>query len=134
MITRIFPDFDYLTDNPVTRYFTEKSNLIPSVNIYEFEAGFRIEVAAPGLEKADFKIDIDKDILTISSEKVTTEPEGEKAIRKEFETKPFKRTFTIPETVDTKKISATYNNGILIVNVPKREAEKPKPTRNITIE
>lgn len=108
----------------------------PLVNINESNNGFTIELAAPGLHKEDLKVDVNKNILTIKAEK--TEPqEGDKEsgkyTRKEFSYASFKRSFTLPENVDQTKVEAHYENGILLVNVPKKEETKPQPAREITI-
>jgi HSP20 family protein len=117
-------------------------NTSPAVNIAENKDGFRIEVAAPGLKKEDFKINIDKRMLEISSEKETTVESGNKEVkegedryyRKEFSYSSFKRTFTLPSYADTDAIKANYNDGILYVTVPKKEEAKEKPSRMISIE
>jgi len=115
----------------------------PAVNIAENKEGFRIEVAAPGLAKEDFKINVEKKVLEISSEKESTKEsgskeekseDGEKYYRKEFTYSSFKRTFTLPYYADTDAISASYKDGILFVNVPKKEEAKEKPARIISIE
>lgn len=117
---------------------------MPAVNIAENKNGFRIEVAAPGLEKEDFKINVDKNVLEISSEKESKKESGKDDkckcengdvyYRKEFLYTSFKRTFTLPSYTDTDKISASYKNGILIVSVPKKDEAKEKPARAISIE
>jgi len=110
----------------------------PAVNIAENKDGFRIEVAAPGLEKEDFHIDIEKRVLTISSEKETKseskDEKDEKYYRREFSFTSFKRSFSLPEYADTDNIKATHTNGVLNVFVPKREEAKEKPARAIAIE
>lgn len=107
----------------------------PAVNIVEDKDGFRIEVAAPGLSKDDFHINIEKRLLEISSEKETkNESKDEKTLRKEFSYSSFKRSFSVPEYVDTERIKANYNNGVLTVFVPKREEAKEKPARVVEIE
>lgn len=107
---------------------------IPAVNIKENESGFAIELAAPGKTKEDFKIEIDHNVLTISSEsKVEKEETKEKYTRKEFSYSSFRRTFTLPETVNSESINATYENGILQVALPKKEEALPKPKRSIEI-
>jgi len=115
----------------------------PAVNIAENKEGFRIEVAAPGLGKEDFHINIEKRVLEISSEKESTKEsgskddktgDGERYYRKEFTYSSFKRTFALPSYADTDHISASYKDGILYVNVPKKEEVKEKPARVIDIE
>lgn len=110
-------------------------NSSPAINIAEDENGFKIEVAAPGLGKDDFKINVEKRVLEISSEKEsTTEKKTEKFHRKEFSYNSFKRTFSLPEYVDVDQIKASYNEGILSVSLPKREEAKEKPARTIDID
>ena len=111
------------------------SNL-PAVNIKQSEADFSLELAIPGLGKDDIKISIDKDLLTISSEiekKDEEKDENGKYTRREFSYHAFKRSFTLPETVDTDKIGAKFENGVLYLHLPKREEALPKPARQIEI-
>jgi HSP20 family protein len=105
---------------------------VPAVNIAENEDNFNIEIAAPGLNKDDFKINLDHDVLTISSEK---EAQNEKSDfkRREFNYRSFKRSFSLPDIINSENISATYANGILSVQIPKREEAKVKPAREIAI-
>lgn len=110
-------------------------NSSPAVNIAEDKNGFKIEVAAPGFSKEDFRINVEKRVLEIASEKESiSESKDEKVHRKEFYYSNFKRTFSLPEHVDTEKIGANYNNGILTVSIPKKEEAKDKPARQISIE
>lgn len=98
---------------------------VPAVNIAETENEFHIELAAPGLKKEDFKINLDKNQLTISSEKKTENvDEGKKYSKKEYSYNSFVRSFTLPETVDHAKIEAEYTDGVLKLNVAKKEEAK----------
>lgn len=107
---------------------------LPAVNVIENENGFKLELAAPGLKKENFKINFNENTLTISAEKeVKTEETKEKFTRKEFSYASFKRSFTLPKTVDGEKIAASYNEGILTVELPKKEEAKPKEPRSIEI-
>lgn len=105
----------------------------PSVNVSETDTEFRLEVAAPGLTKEDFKINVEDKVLTISAEKkVENETkEGEKYIRREFGYTNFKRTFTLPETIDVTNIKATYDHGVLHLVLPKVEVKKALKTIEI---
>lgn len=95
------------------------------VNISETEDAYLIDVVAPGYEKTDFKINLDKNILSISAEnKTEATSENNKNLRKEFHLRSFKRTFTIDHTIDTEQIEAKYVNGILKVSLNKKEKEK----------
>ena len=115
--------------------FSRTNTTLPSVNIKENQDGFEVEVAAPGLNKNDFKLELDHDQLTISSEKkieseTTTE---ERFTRREFSYQSFSRTFTLPNIVEADKIKAKYDNGILRVSIPKKEEARPSPSKQITI-
>ncbi len=107
---------------------------LPQVNIKETDDDYFVEMAIPGLKKEDITIDLDNEVLIISSEQKedVAHTEG-RYTRKEFGYSAFKRTFTLPESIDEGKIKATYESGILTVQLPKREEAKPKPARAITI-
>jgi HSP20 family protein len=109
---------------------------IPAVNIRETGENFVVEMAAPGMKKEDFKIELDNNMLTIASEKEDTyeEKDGEKFTRKEFSYQSFQRTFHLPkETVDADKIEARYENGVLHLTIPKKDEAKQRPPRMINI-
>ena len=107
---------------------------IPAVNIIEGKDEFRIEVAAPGLDKKDFTIDVKNSVLFISSEKShEDESKDEKIMRREFSYASFKRSFSLPDSVDTDKITANHKDGVLNIVIPKREEAKEKPPRQIKI-
>lgn len=107
---------------------------LPMVNIRETADAYFVEMAVPGLKKSDFHIDLDNQVLSISTE---TEEENERKeenyTRKEFGYSSFRRAFTLPETVDDGKIKAEYNEGILSIHLPKKEEAKHKPARSIQI-
>jgi len=106
----------------------------PAVNIIEGKDDYRIEIAAPGLEKKDFVINLNNNVLTISSEKENTKEETEgKVMCREFSFSSFKRSFTLPNTVDADKIVASHKEGILYITIPKREEAKVKPARQIAV-
>jgi HSP20 family protein len=108
---------------------------MPAVNIVEKKDDFRIEVAAPGLDKKDIKIDLNNNVLTISSEKNNEQEEkNDRFMRREFSYSSFKRSFTLPESAQIDKIAAHHNNGVLQITIPKKEEAKVKPPRNIAIE
>ena len=118
---------------------TNVSNMatrVPAVNIRENDETFEVHVAVPGKRKEDFKIELDNEILTISSEEKREEETPErnaKFTRREFSYSNFKRAFSLPETVDSGKISASYNNGVLEIVLPKKEEAKVQPKRMIEI-
>ncbi len=100
------------------------SNL-PSVNIRDQKDRYSIEVAAPGLNKDDFNVEIDEGALTISSSKEASDEQKEgDYTRREFNYTAFQRTFTLPDTVKEDDISAEYEDGVLYINIPKKEEEK----------
>ena len=112
----------------------DKRMATPAVNIIESKDDYRIEVAAPGLDKADFRINIENNILTISAEKEEKQEEkDEKVMRREFNYSSFSRSFTLPDSMDTEKISARHKDGVLNVILPKKEEAKEKPARTIKI-
>jgi HSP20 family protein len=98
---------------------------IPAVNVTDNKDNFLVSVAAPGMKKNDFKIDINGDMLTISCEKEETREEKEKKYtRKEYNYSSFSRSFTLPDNVTRSKIEATYDDGVLHLRLPKSEESK----------
>ncbi len=107
---------------------------VPAVNITESNDHFEVSLAAPGLKKDDFKIDVDGNMLTISSEKTETTEEKEKRFtRKEYNYTSFSRTFTLPDDVKRDKIEAAYEHGVLKLVMPKKEENKKPEARHITV-
>jgi len=107
---------------------------VPAVNIAETKDEYRIEVAAPGLDKDDFKVNIEDDTLTISANKeVKKEEKDETYTRREFSYTSFSRSFSLPDTVDSEKIKAEHKNGVLTIYVPKKEEVKKKLAREVKI-
>lgn len=107
---------------------------LPAVNVIDGANEFVVEMAVPGLDKSDFDINVDNNLLSIGVEKETEQNEHtENYTRREFGYSSFKRTFSIPESVDTDKISATYKDGIMKIMLPKRDEAKKKPLKNIKI-
>lgn len=110
------------------------SNRIPSVNIIENAKDFKIEMAAPGLEKKDFHITAEKGMLTISAEKKTeTKEEKENYMRKEFSYNTFTRSFRLPENCLPEKVDAKYENGVLSLLLPKKEVTISAPPKEIKV-
>ncbi len=115
--------FDSLFSEALNKNLTV--NKIPGVNILETEADYKIELAAPGLTKEDFQINLKKDTLSVWAEKKTTEIEaGKDYTRKEFDYYSFARSFVLPESVDGDKITAEYTNGILNITIGKKDESK----------
>ena len=116
--------------------FSDTNTTIPAVNIKETAENYEVEVAAPGMTKKDFKVELDGNALTISSERShqKEEREDERYSRKEFSYQSFQRTFTLhKDVVDIDKIQAKYENGLLHLLIPKKEEAKQKPPRLIQI-
>lgn len=132
----VFQDF---FSNAVNRTLSDILNIDspvsqPSVNILETADNFKIEMAAPGMEKEDFKLSLENNRLSISSIKEDKKvEESENYTRKEFSYSSFSRTFDLPESVDVEKISANYEKGILMITLPKRTEAKPQPAKQIEI-
>jgi HSP20 family protein len=137
MWTNLFNDFinqdwnDWSLGN-----YSMTNTTLPSVNIIETTEKFEVEMAAPGMEKEDFKLETKQNVLTISSEKKDerTNSEEGRFTKREFSYQSFCRSFSLPATVDSDKIKAKYENGILKILIPKKEEAKPKPVRMIDIE
>ena len=127
---------DFLTRNLFdwSDWSTEGGTL-PKVNIIETNEDFTVEMAAPGMKKEDFHVELDNDMLTIHSEISDEKEEKGDAnyTRKEFSYQSFKRSFYLPKTVKADKIKAKYNDGILSLVIPKKEEAKKKPVKTISI-
>lgn len=113
---------------------SNSTSSMPAVNIREDDKNYVLDLAVPGIDKKDLKIDINEDVLTISSETKTESEESKDGYkRKEFNYSEFCRSFYIPENVNREKIEANYKDGVLSVSLPKQEEEKNKITRKIEI-
>jgi len=132
-LPNVFNDFfrDWSSTN-----FSDTNTTLPAVNIKNNENEFIVDVAAPGMNKDDFQINIENDILTISSEKKEDKEEtNNNYTRKEYSYMSFKRSFTLPKgIVDYEKIKATYKNGELKISIPKLETLKSKTPKLIKVE
>lgn len=121
MMKELFNEFP----STAGRTFREDVLNFPPVNIVEKAEGYQVELAVPGYEKADFNVKLDDKILTISTEKKDSSTEStDKMIRREFTYKSFKRSFTLDDKIDAENISARYENGILKLELPKKENQK----------
>ncbi len=141
----LFPAFPRLFDDFLTRDVFDWMNTrlpmvngtIPAVNIKEDGDGFTVEMAVPGMNKEDFKINLENEVLTISAERKTEneEKEGERYTRREFSYESFQRSFHLPKsTVDYEQIKAKYDSGVLSIRIPKREEAKALPVRQIAVQ
>jgi HSP20 family protein len=107
---------------------------VPAVNITEHKNEYKVELAVPGMKKDDFKIDVDGNMLTISSEKEESSEEKEKRFtRKEYSYSSFSRSFTLPEEINLDKIEAKYEDGILKLSLPRREEAKLPSPKHIAV-
>ena len=129
---RIFNEF-FNTGYPTAQNNGNGYKARPAVNVIENGDAFRIELAAPGLNKEDFNINVDKNVLRIEVKKEFKAEEGETYKRREFGFYEFKRNFQLPETIDTAGIEASYKDGLLLILLPKKEEAKEKPARSIEI-
>lgn len=141
----LFPEFpkffdDFFTrdffDAGLTNFSTTNTNL-PAVNILETPDNFVVEMAAPGMTKQDFEIELKDDLLVISSQKQLENElrEGERYTRREFSYQSFQRSFRLPKNVvEDSNIEAKYENGILQLLIPKKETAKAHPPKKIMIQ
>lgn len=113
----------------------KNQNTVPAVNVKEAETQYQLEVAVPGMSKEDFTIELENNQLSISAEKRNnTDEENEHYTRKEFNYQSFKRSFNLSkDVVDQEAISANYADGILHINIPKKENDTVSPVRQIEI-
>jgi HSP20 family protein len=134
-IRRTFSPFlSNLFDDDFFPALTNRYNSIPAVNIKESDKDFVLELAVPGIDKKDLKIDINDDVVTISSESRSEKEEDNDGYkRKEFSYSTFCRSFYLPENVNRDKIQASYKDGILKVELPKHEEDKNKISKQIKI-
>ena len=135
---RVFSDFlesENLPEWSKRFYDGEATFEIPSVNVKENEKDFQVEVAAPGFEKKDFKIDCNDGMLTLQAEREEKKEETEKGemMRKEFSYSSIKRSFNLPANIDEEGISARYENGILHLQLPKVKSAEAPPAKTIKV-
>lgn len=137
--TRSLPGLfdEFFNGNLLPNYIEEGAwKSTPAVNIYENNEKFEIEIAAPGLEKEDFKIDLKNDYLLVYSEKKDKKEEKEKGkvVRSEFRYSSFQRSFALPKDIDLTAINATHKNGVLTIELPKKVEQKDNSVRQIEIQ
>ena len=123
-------------NSPMDEFFgLGKVMNVPAVNVNETDKEFALTIAAPGLEKKDFKVDAYDDMLTISAEKEKEVKEGKdgRYNRREYNYSSWSRSFTLPENCNSGKINAEYKNGELKIVIPKMEIKEPKKVKNISV-
>ncbi|ARS36933.1 Hsp20/alpha crystallin family protein [Pontibacter actiniarum] len=133
-----FSDMDRFFENDMWRLPTQRRHQLmadlPATNIRENERDYSIEVAAPGMQKDDFNIEVNEGMLTISSQKeASNTEEQENYTRREYNYSSFSRSFRLPKGIKEDSIKASYKDGILHINVPKGQ-EREKPRHRINIE
>lgn len=131
-VNKIFDDF---FGNSITDFMGGDFAMTqPSINVVETHDNFHIEVAAPGLEREDFDIQVENDHLTIkASRSHEDEVEEDNFVRREFNYTAFNRSFQLPKSVDGEAIAANYKNGVLLIELPKKEEVKGTPVKRIEI-
>ncbi len=120
------------------RFFNSPSlgrRSLPAINVKENENNYQIEVAAPGFEKKDFSISMEQGVLTISGEKKEEKEEkDEKYTRREFGYSSFSRSFTLPQNVNEEDVKASFENGILRLDIKKKEGSDGKWRKSIQVQ
>lgn len=140
----LFPSLPSLIEDFFSRDWADStlasrnySATLPAVNVRETNEDYLIEVAAPGMKREEFKVELDNNLLTISSQREEKQEEHDESgnyTRREFNYQSFQRSFTLPENkVQGEKITARYADGILHITVPKKDEAKIKPVKQITI-
>lgn len=135
---RFLPSFDddVFGRDLMKDFFDFESNpSVPDVNVREDKDKYTIEVAAPGLDKKDFNVDVQNNVLTISSEKESKDEDNEENfLRREFSYTSFQRSFSLPETVKVEDIKAKHEKGVLYVELPKKKEAVEQTSKKIDIE
>jgi len=126
---------NFLGSDLVNSFFSDGADYtVPAVNIKENEKNFEIEVAAPGLDKKDFNITLDNDVLTVAFEKKNeSEEKDDNFMRREFKFSSFERSFSLPDLVNRDEIKASHKNGILTIALPKNEEANVNKNKKIKI-
>lgn len=128
-VVKQFDNFfsDFFTPSLWSNPSTDATS-VPAANVHETPASYVLEINAPGRNKEDFKINVDKGLLTVSYEKKEeTAVEGYNTVRREFQFNSFKRSFTLDDKIDAPGILAKYENGILKVELPKKPEVQQQP-------
>lgn len=134
-IPTVFDMFDEVMNrNFSNNWLAAKGEFIPSVNIKETEKAFMLEFAVPGFNKNDFDVQIENDYITITGKKEESKEENtDEYTRKEFSFGSFKRSFSLPENINTDNVEAIYENGVLQVGLPKKELKAAPAPKKIEI-
>jgi HSP20 family protein len=123
-----------LFDDDFFPVVSQRNTSMPAVNIKEDEKKYQLDLAVPGIEKRDLKIEINEDVITVSSENKNEKEENTDGFkRREFSYSSFCRSFYLPENVNKEKIEANYKDGILTIALPKQTEEKSKVSREVAI-
>lgn len=115
------------------RFSGDGWDVFPKTNVIENETDYVLQLAVPGMNKEHFSINVEKDILTLSAGNEGNTNQDVNFLRREFDYATFTKSFTLPEDVDSDKISASYENGILTINLGKKESAIPQPPRKIEV-
>lgn len=137
----LFPSFDSLFNDFFNEDFFPTAtrqglHTLPAVNVREEDGNYQLELAAPGMSRDDFQVEVDRNVLTISSKREDKHEEKDEAgnyTRREFRYHQFSRSFTLPESVDSEGINAKYEDGVLYVLLPKKAEEAVNSVRTIEI-
>ncbi|MDR2474423.1 MAG: Hsp20/alpha crystallin family protein [Bacteroidales bacterium] len=126
---------DFLNDGISGNIFGKQQISVPALNIVETDNGFRVELAVSGIAKEDIKIDVSKENMMVISAEAKTESEEkqERYLRREFGYTQFKRSLTLPDNVDKDAIAASFNNGVLAIEIPRKVKEESERNRTIEI-
>ncbi len=135
----LFPSFDTLWDDLLGHDFFKKrfelGTSMPAVNMKETDDEYLLEAALPGLKREDIQVDVERGVMTIqsSSKADKEEKDGERVTRKEYSYSSFSRKFTMPENAVEEQITASYENGILNIRIPKKQGDTNQSKRSIDI-
>jgi len=135
----LFPRWNSFFDNDwlgLPNFGQASNTSVPAVNIIDTVDSYNIEMAAPGMKKSDFEVNLDNGLLTISSEQKSESSDKDQNgnyTRREFNYSSFSRAFNLPDSAEAEKITASYNDGVLHIAIPKKEEAKPKPAKMIEI-
>jgi HSP20 family protein len=125
-----FKNFGEEVKEAVNREFAENT---PLMNVIETENAYKIQIAAPGLSKEAFKLKLEENLLHVSANNEVTLPEGETYKKREFNFSKFERKFRLPKEVETEQIQARYEQGVLLIHIPKKNPDTTENVRDIQV-